>query len=134
MRLATTDHVRVERRERLAAAGQWLRAQREKRGLSARQVADRLGVLPQTVYSWEAGKTGVDDDARAEQIAELFGVSVLTARRNLGLWVPDEGHTAEADRELAAEIAEIRNLLNRATRALEQLQAERGDAERREAG
>lgn len=79
----------MDRRERLVAAGAWLRAQRERRGIAARDMAAQLEVFPQTVYNWEAGKTGVDDD-RAEQIAKLLDVDLIEARRNLGLWVPPE--------------------------------------------
>lgn len=125
---------RVNRRERLASAGQWLRAQRERRQLSAREVADRLNVLPQTVYAWEAGKSGVDDD-RAEQIADLFGIPVLTTRRNLGLWVPpdtlpgealEDGHLMQRALDLLAEGVEILDQLRR-EREGEQREGEQRD-------
>lgn len=90
-------------------AGRWLRSQRERRGLSVREVAARLDVLPQTVYNWEAGKSGLDDD-RADQVAELLEVDVIALRRHLGMWLPpqDRVEQFEVQDELDKKLARIR--------------------------
>jgi len=118
-----------DRREVLAAAGRWLKAQRERRNLTAREIAARLDVLPQTVYNWESGKSGLDDD-RAQDISRLFGMDLIEVRRNLGLWVPDDDQTdVPADRD--ERLAHAEAIANRAADELERLREElrqlRGD-------
>lgn len=69
-------------------AGQWLREQRERRGLTVRQLAGRLDVATQVIYDWQNGKNRVSDD-NAARLAEILGLPELEARRHLGLWVPE---------------------------------------------
>jgi transcriptional regulator with XRE-family HTH domain len=61
----------------------------ERKQLSARQLADTLGIATQTVYSWQSGKTTVNED-RVPRLAEVLGVSEVDARRGLGYWVPED--------------------------------------------
>lgn len=92
----------MDRQARLAQAGQWLHEQREGRGLSARDLAEKLSVYPQSVYNWEAGKFAVDDD-RAEQLAVVFGMDIIEVRRNLGLWVPEPSTAPPGGEEMSLE-------------------------------
>lgn len=78
------------RRNELPAAGQWLREQRERRGITSQaELARRLGWDKTAVNNYETRGVTVPDD-RAEELAEFFGIDVITVRRNLGLWVPGE--------------------------------------------
>jgi transcriptional regulator with XRE-family HTH domain len=70
-------------------AGQWIREQREARGLSVREFAAEMDVATQVIYEWQNGKSAVSEQ-RVEQLAEVLGVSIIEARRNLGYWVPEE--------------------------------------------
>ena len=48
---------------------------RKAKGLTQKQVADKLGIVPKTVSKWETAK-GYPDISLLEPIAEVFGVSV----------------------------------------------------------
>lgn len=86
-------------------------------------------MLPQSVYSWEAGKTGLSDE-RAKQLADLFGMPEIEVRRNLGLWVPEPDADSESatSSPTAAQIAELEALLDRATKTLRKLKSDEGRA------
>jgi transcriptional regulator with XRE-family HTH domain len=78
------------RRTEPTPAGRWLRQQRERLGIATQAELDRrLGWNKGTVNNYETRDVMVSDD-RAEQLAELFGLDIITVRRNLGLWVPDD--------------------------------------------
>ena len=53
----------------------FLKAIREKAGLSQKKLAEKLGVDENTVWRWEAGRAYPSVDL-GKQIAELLGVSV----------------------------------------------------------
>lgn len=53
----------------------FLKAAREKAGLSQKKLAEELGVDENTVWRWEAGRAYPSVDL-GKQIAELLGVSV----------------------------------------------------------
>lgn len=50
---------------------------REKKGLTQKQVADYLGVLPKTVSKWECGH-GFPDVSNIRRLADILGVSADT--------------------------------------------------------
>lgn len=77
----------AERRAQLVAAGQWLRAQREARRLTATEFAGLIGVHPSQVSGYERGRVGIEDE-RAERIAEALDLPLMEVRRRVGLWVP----------------------------------------------
>lgn len=80
----------TSKRQRQEEAGRWLRRAREQRGLRTTGALARLmGVSDSLVSRIETGMTAVTDE-RAEQIAAALDMDILTVRRNLGLWVPDE--------------------------------------------
>lgn len=55
--------------------GQRIRAWRESRGLSERQLAEAIGVTPPAVYQWERhGKSPTI--ANLQEIADAIGVSM----------------------------------------------------------
>jgi transcriptional regulator with XRE-family HTH domain len=86
------------RRSEPTPAGRWLRQQRERLGIATQAELDRrLGWNKGTVNNYETRDVMVSDE-RAEQLAELFGLDIITVRRNLGLWVPGEdvGATSNA--------------------------------------
>lgn len=77
------------------AAGRWLRAQRERRGITSQaELARRLGWDKTAVNNYETRGVTIPDE-RAEQLAEFFGMDIIRVRRGLGLWVPP----ADADAE-----------------------------------
>jgi transcriptional regulator with XRE-family HTH domain len=110
------------RRNEPTAAGQWLRRQREQRGIASQsELARRLGWDKTAVNNYETRGVTVPDD-RAEQLAEFFDLDILTVRRNLGLWAPKESAMDRAERimdeneRLAAELVERVKRLKRLQR------------------
>ena len=62
-------------KEVISVARMTIRELRERAGLTQLELANRLGVTPATVYTWERGKF----DPRASQLRKLareFGVSM----------------------------------------------------------
>lgn len=102
----------MTRREQLERAGQWLREQRHRRGMSARELANALDIAPQSVNNWETGKNAVSDEGAA-QIADVLDMPEIDVRRGLRLWVPDDESTSQtaADDEHAALIARQRQAI-----------------------
>ena len=70
--------------------GEWLKAARERRGISVRKVAALFDVSTQAVNGWEKGRYNFVSDERAEALAGLLGMDEIEVRRGLGLWVPRE--------------------------------------------
>lgn len=84
------------KRERLEAAGRWLRRTREQRGYATLgEFARALGVDPSLISRYERGVSEISDE-RAEQIAKILRIDLLEVRRSLGLWVPDDSTAGEA--------------------------------------
>lgn len=82
-------HATRDRAERLRQAGEWLQGTRARRGLTAKELARRVDVAPQLVSNWETGRTAVSDEM-AHRLAHTLALPVLTVRRGLRMWVPDE--------------------------------------------
>ncbi len=78
------------RRERLLTAGDWLRSEREGRGLSQKQFAALVGVSNGSVSSYERGVSAPTADSTCEQIARVLGKSTVEVRRRFGLYVPPD--------------------------------------------
>lgn len=77
-------------RERQIAAGQWLRAARERKGFATlAQFAKKLGIDSSQLSRYELGTSAVSSE-RAEQIAAALDMNIIEVRRGLQLWVPDE--------------------------------------------
>ena len=57
--------------------GRFLNDLRKNKGMTQKEVADRLGVLPQTISKWETGR-GFPDIEFVPALAEIFGVSTDT--------------------------------------------------------
>lgn len=115
------------RRNEPSPAGKWLREQRERRGISTQaELARRLGWDKTMVNNYETRGVTVPDD-RAEELAEFFGIDIITVRRNLGLWVPDSPMdraemVMDQNERLAAELVKrVRRLNRRQREAVEQL-------------
>lgn len=84
-----------------------------------------MGVSDSLVSRIETGATAATDE-RAEQIAEALDLDIITVRRNLGLWVPDDAGEREPA-ATAAEIAEVQDLIRRANEVLARLNARQQD-------
>jgi transcriptional regulator with XRE-family HTH domain len=82
------------RKERLQAAGRWLRTQREMRGWTGSDLARRMGITQVRVSAYERGQYEVPSDV-TEQLATAFNLPVIEVRRNLGLWVPTDTDLAD---------------------------------------
>lgn len=96
----------MSKRQRLEAAGEWLRRARKRGGYrTAVALADALGIDRSMVSRYESGISEVDDD-RAQQIAEVLGLSLIEVRRGLGLWVPTEVPRPADDPAVVAALAE----------------------------
>ena len=100
-------------RDRLEAAGRWLRGARERRGYrTAADFARALQVDQSLVSRYERGISAVGDE-RAEQIAQVLRIDIVEVRSGLGLWVPPES-AARAARPAAADDAELQELIEQA--------------------
>lgn len=85
------------RRERLARAGAWLRDARSRRYPKAVDFAEAIGIERSLLSRYETGVSEVPDE-RAQAIAEALGLDIITVRRGLGKWIPEEvGGQAPAD-------------------------------------
>lgn len=107
-RLPLMQNRRMEtKRDRLEAAGRWLRGARERRGYrTAADFARALQVDQSLVSRYERGLSAVGDE-RAEQIAQVLRMDILDVRGGLGLWVPSgASRPAEGDAELQELIAQ----------------------------
>lgn len=62
----------------LSKNGKLLCDLRKAKGMTQKQVADRLGVLPKTVSKWETGH-GFPDVSTVSALADILGVSERTA-------------------------------------------------------
>ena len=58
----------------LVKSGNLFRRLRKEKGLTQKQVADKLGILPKTVSKWETGK-GFPDVSIISALSEILGVS-----------------------------------------------------------
>lgn len=102
--VAVTEGDAEARRQRLQAAGTWLRAQRETLRWTGSEFARRLGLNQTRVSAYERGQYEVSDEA-AERIAEVLGIPLIETRRQLGLWAPDG--FIPADREPHTDLTQI---------------------------
>jgi transcriptional regulator with XRE-family HTH domain len=101
----------ASRRDRLEAAGCWLRRARERRGYhTAADFARVLQVDQSLVSRYERGISAVGDE-RAEQIAQVLRMDIIDVRSGLGLWVPSESGAA---RPSGADDAELQELITQA--------------------
>jgi transcriptional regulator with XRE-family HTH domain len=98
------------KRDRLEAAGRWLRDARERRGYAtAADFARALRVDQSLVSRYERGLSAVGDE-RAEQIAQVLRMDIVDVRGGLGLWVPRDAATRPA----APGDAELQELIGQA--------------------
>ena len=58
----------------LIKCGKLIRDLRKERGITQKQVADKLGILPKTVSKWETGH-GFPDVSVVSSLADILGVS-----------------------------------------------------------
>lgn len=58
----------------LSKSGRLLSELRKAKGMTQKQVAEKLGIVPKTVSKWETGH-GFPDVSTLSDLAELFGVS-----------------------------------------------------------
>lgn len=85
------------RQERLRTAGNWLRTERENRGLSGSDLARKLDVNQVRISAYERGQYEVPN-AVASGVAEAFDMPILEVRRRLGLWVPSDADLNDLQR------------------------------------
>lgn len=119
---------RDDRRERLRAAGEWLRDARIRRGFpTAVEFARKLGIDKAVISNYERGVNAIDDQ-RAGQIAEALGMDLLEVRRGLRMWVPLTGSA-----EHQAAVKTVEDLITEATAAMDQIEAQSADQKGRQA-
>lgn len=88
-----------------ASAGDWLRDELSRQGISVRAVADALSLrATQTVYAWISGKAAPTDEAAAG-LAVLLRIPEVEVRRRFGLWVPEAPEPAEEELTRAEKLA-----------------------------
>lgn len=61
----------------LCKNGELIHSLRKAKGMTQKQVADRLGVLPKTISKWETGH-GFPDTSLLSELADILGVSIDT--------------------------------------------------------
>jgi len=97
---------------------------REAAGLSSEQLARRVGVVPETLVSWESGKF----EPRANKLlmlAGVLGVSVLwLAVGDDGVELDGELTELDETRPLKVKVASILSLHEQASRQIFELQAD----------
>jgi transcriptional regulator with XRE-family HTH domain len=102
----------ASRRDRLEAAGRWLRHARERHGYqTAADFARALQVDQSLVSRYERGISAVGDE-RAEQIAQVLRMDIVDVRSGLGLWVPRE--SAARARPATNDDTELQELIAQA--------------------
>ncbi|SDL04576.1 Helix-turn-helix [Glycomyces sambucus] len=89
--MAKDDDVR---KEKLKTAGNWLRRERENRGLSGTAFAERLGIGQVRVSSYERGQYEIPEEL-SPKIAEVLDLPLLEVREGLGFWVPSDAELEE---------------------------------------
>ena len=95
-------HVTDEERERARKGGEWLRAERKRRGYeTVAELADALGIKQGRLSTYENGQFLVDR-AVAKRIAEVFGITEWEAW--VGLRIPQP---APPDAEAIARAWEL---------------------------
>lgn len=57
------------------AIGKRIRYERDRIGITQKELGQMVGVLPQTVSMWEQGRT-TPDSITLNQLAEIFGVDI----------------------------------------------------------
>jgi transcriptional regulator with XRE-family HTH domain len=77
------------RRRRRASAGEWLRNEREQRGLTQKQLATMLRVSGASLSSYERG-VSAPADGTCEDLGRIFVTSPSAVRRRFGLYVPED--------------------------------------------
>lgn len=135
--MVADDDDQPDRRERLRAAGSWLRTERENRGWSGSDLARRLGVNQVRVSAYERGQYEVPT-AVVEGIASAFDLPVVEVRARLGLWVPSDAELRElheyadptrlADDVLIGEL--VRRYRNRTDREIVEVFPQRSNVPR----
>lgn len=81
--------------------GKFIAEQRKQKGLTQRELAEKLNVTDKAVSKWETGK-GYPDIEILESLSELFCVSINDILS--GEIVPQENKEKEADKNLVEEI------------------------------
>jgi transcriptional regulator with XRE-family HTH domain len=76
------------------SAGEWLRNELARRGISVRDATEAVGLkATQAVYAWMSDKAAPTDEPAAK-LAALLDVPEIEVRRRFGLWVPGENAAA----------------------------------------
>lgn len=97
------------------SAGEWLRQELSRRGISVRAATEAVGLkATQAVYAWMSDKAAPTDDA-ATKLAELLDVPEIEVRRRFGLWIPEGPETQRTHNtaELEEIITDLTNALER---------------------
>ena len=81
--------------------GKFIAEQRKQKGLTQKELAEKLNVTDKAVSKWETGK-GDPDIEILESLSELFCVSINDILS--GEIVPQENKEKEADKNLVEEI------------------------------
>jgi transcriptional regulator with XRE-family HTH domain len=103
------------------SAGEWLRQELSRRGISVRAATDAVGLkATQAVYAWLSDKAAPTDEAAA-RLAELLHVPEVEVRRRFGLWIP-EGSQPAAPPYDVEELRELRTQLNAIIDKIEEIQ------------
>jgi transcriptional regulator with XRE-family HTH domain len=86
------EETREEKKARMARAGAWLHAERDKRGLSQTAMAQALGLPPGSqnrISNYENGVYEVND-RMIPDIARVLGLPEYDTARGLEAWLPAE--------------------------------------------
>jgi len=84
-----------QRRARLAPGAAWLTAERERRGLSGRELARRLGINADRIFAYERAQDEPGKDF-VELLAAEYRLTQVEVWRGLGKPLPAEFETDEA--------------------------------------
>lgn len=106
------------------SAGEWLRRELSRRGISVRAATEAVGLkATQAVYAWMSDKAAPTDEA-ATKLAALLDVPEVEVRRRFGLWVP-----GDAEAQPARDTAELEEIMTDLTQVLERFRRWRRESD-----
>lgn len=103
-----------------SSPGTWLTDQMKRRNMGVRQLAEALGVSEKTIYEWRGDRTAISE-VRVPELAQVFAITEVEARKGLGYWVPESTESARPRPDQLLELEEMRRALAQNLERLEEI-------------
>jgi transcriptional regulator with XRE-family HTH domain len=95
----------------LFKTGLFISSMRKQKGITQKELAEKIGVTDKAVSRWETGK-GLPDIPFLIPLAEIFGVSVTEIIRGERMATEDKGTLVQMDKEQIKKMKPLRPLLD----------------------